>query len=274
MKTNNDEGEKQKKCFLEKLKKGKNYDTIKATDLESALQICLELRKKGFWSFRGQRNESWDVGLHGIKSLKKLDRYLQQFKRRCMEFPPPQHIKESDEWRWLFFAQHHGLKTRLLDWTKDPLVAIYFAVENIISREKDNGTCGAIWALHVTKKNFRNPDDLKKDPKSTHKLVLVNPPPFTPRLARQSGLFTYDPAKCKPTAINLIPRRAGEILIKIEIAAKKDPNPTTLIRKQLGILNIHHGSLFPDPDGVADFINHEWSFLQKVPKLKKYTTEA
>ena len=251
--------------ILEGLKKTGSYYTIEASDLQFALQICLELRGQDLWAFRGQRNKKWHVGLQHKESFDEIEEYLKQFKRRCMEFPPPQHIKESDEWRWLFFAQHHGLKTRLLDWTKDPLVAIYFAVENIISKEKDESPCGAIWALHVTKKNFLNPDNLKNDPKSTRRWVLVNPPPLTPRLARQSGLFIYDPQKNKPTFIDLIPRRSGEILIKIEIVAKNGINPTATIRKQLGILNVHHGSLFPDPDGVAAFIKLEWPSLQKVP---------
>jgi hypothetical protein len=45
-----------------------------------------------------------------------------------------------DYFGWLFLAQHYGLPTRLLDWTENPLVATYFAVE----RPDDDG---CIWAL-------------------------------------------------------------------------------------------------------------------------------
>jgi len=237
------------------------YERLTATDLESALKICLELREHDYWSFRGQRIASWHLGVHGIDRFNELDNYLQQFKRRCMEFPPPQHIEESDMWRWLFFAQHHRLKTRLLDWTKDPLVAIYFAVENILSRKDDESDFGAIWALHVNRQHFKNPEDLLRTPEDIREWVLINPPPFTIRLARQSGLFAYSPAESQLVPLDQMPRRGDERLIKIEIVAKNSKNPTVSIRRQLGILNVHHASLFPDPNGIAHFINQEWSIL-------------
>lgn len=242
-----------------------HYEKQTVTDLQSALAACLKLREDDFWSFRGQRSASWHIGLHGIQSVNELDDYLRQFKRRCMEFPPPHHIEESNQWRWLFLAQHYRLKTRLLDWTKDPLVAIYFAVENILSCANDKSDFGAIWAMHVTPEHFKNADELPLlDP--SNEWFMINPPPVTQRLARQSGLFTYHPGDNCLIPLDQIPRRPDERLIKIEIVAKTDRNPTEYIRQQLGILNIHHGSLFPDLEGIAQFVNHEWPIIA----YKKY----
>lgn len=112
----------------------------------------------------------------------------------------------------------------------------------------------------MNNEHFKNPKDLEniKDINTINDWILINPPPFTPRIARQSGLFSYHPDKA-PASLNKIHLRKGERLVKIEIKAKNGNNPTADIRKQLGILNIHHGSLFPDPDGVAQFINEEWA---------------
>jgi hypothetical protein len=244
------------------------YQTRFAKDLVSALNICLELRQKDFWSFRGQRNASWKLGLHGAGSVDELDDYLQQLRRRCMEFPPPHYIEESNQWRWLFFAQHHRLKTRLLDWTKDPLVAIYFAVEDIISGATDMALAGAIWALHVAPLHFKNADELRP-PTEIEEWIMVNPPPVTPRLARQSGLFTYHPGPDCRTPLDAMTRRpGGERLVKILIRSDSAGNTAEHIRQQLGILNIHHGSLFPDPEGIAQFVNHEWPIIADPKHLQ------
>ena len=251
----------------------KYYEKKTATDLEQALKICLDLRKDHFWSFRGQRKAAWGVGLHAPASfeapdhqntIKEIDDHLRQFQLRCMQFPPPHHIAEWDRWRWLFYGQHHRLTTRLLDWTKDPLVAIYFAVENILSRANDHDDYGAIWALHVIPEHFIYSHTLKA-PEDFNDWVVVNPPPITPRLDRQSGLFTYHPGADCFTPLNELDRRHTEKhterLVKIEIVDRGHKNPSEHIRQQLGILNIHHGSLFPDPDGIANFINHEWPII-------------
>lgn len=64
----------------------------------------------------------------------------------------PGEDRQYDQWDLLFIAQHHGLPTRLIDWTEDFLVATYFAVAN------EDGKDGHIWCINVT--DFPHPKQL------------------------------------------------------------------------------------------------------------------
>lgn len=286
--------------------------TIRARDLMDLLWICLYLRRCDRWYFRGQSDSRWGIGIqHRIDELNlnegareqpssRLTVLLEQFKKRCMEFPRLQHVREDDEWRWEFYAQHYRLVTRLLDWTTNPLVAAYFAVSNYPFKKtttpnSDDSSSdhlnGAVWALSVGSSRFKNWTDLKElppdrltrigdggavgDPLHTCRWWFIDPPPITERLVRQSGKFTFHTdsgltIKCREgeqlektnEALKSPDLFADELLIRIEVPFNREEEPCNLkdeIRQQLGIMNVHFGSLFPDAQGVAEFVNNEWS---------------
>lgn len=117
---------------------------------------------------------------------------LEEFKR--ISLPYLGDLPPSNDWEWLSLAQHHGLHTRLLDWTSNPLVALFFAVE------KPSTEAGVVWGFHlwktsliITDQQIRNhsPFDLSKLDKDGSPVTLVLKPPIkSSRLSTQSGWFT------------------------------------------------------------------------------------
>jgi hypothetical protein len=88
-----------------------------------------------FW--RGQASIAWPVMPRvGRPPFTGVDDrgVLESWKRRAIEHIPN---PPRSDWDWLAIAQHHGLVTRLLDWSFNPLVAAFFAV----AEQRDEDAC-------------------------------------------------------------------------------------------------------------------------------------
>lgn len=103
-------------------------------------------------------------------------------------------LRYSDVSAIMALAQHHGIPTRLLDWTRNPMAAAFFAVE-FIEPQKDENL--VVWALHkqrakdLTVDGVSFPDSPGQGWKIDCGINIFRPSTRdNPFLAAQSGLFT------------------------------------------------------------------------------------
>lgn len=215
--------------------------------------------------FRGQKSSGWHLqpGVFRKTTVAKQElNFVHRFRSRAgIRYKDAPRYKDFA--RWLSLMQHFRLPTRLLDWSRSPLVAAYFAVESLVERGElpPESPSAAIWVLHPIILNklegfgditpsieakmvapVLNPAFLR-DALEIEKVVAVMASEHDLRMFVQQGCFTLHSDK---NELDLWPN-AEKFLMKIEIPKESLLNFSEEIR----ICGFRQGDIYPDLDHLA-----------------------
>ncbi|HHX8454254.1 TPA: FRG domain-containing protein [Vibrio diabolicus] len=201
----------------------------------------------GYW-FRGHADLQWDLTPSAGRVGYRLpdNRDLGRCHEWCQDAHSLTTFPESFIER-LAIAQHHGLATRLLDWTKNPLVACFFAVSAL--PEKD----AAIYALESLSLHTRATIQITRENLESFSGVMgYHPKAINSRLVSQQGLFTVHCPAHEPLPITQSLFELNETNVK-RFVIPSDKKAS--IRQMLDNYGVNEATLFPDLDGLARYVN-------------------
>ncbi|WP_210093743.1 FRG domain-containing protein [Ruegeria sp. HKCCSP346] len=247
--------------------------------------------------FRGMTNSNWGLDT----SLQRLGGPIQDIEyhllRNFKKYAHRNVVERDSFWNWLTVAQHHGVPTRLLDWTYSPYIALHFATDNISSMNID----GVVWVVDMPSVHGLLPNALKEHLRNEGSFVFttemlenfsqtgikqsregntINIDMFASSISslrdfgglhhKDFGLF-FEPSSIDDRVVNqfaLFSVFSGcripihDWLSSNQIVAKKIIVPASLkwkVRDRLDQSNITERVIYPGLDGLATWLKRHYS---------------
>jgi hypothetical protein len=232
------------------------------------------------WVFRGHAGASWPLAT-AIERTESTDRaadewrMIDHFRRRAsLHLPPQLHLSDEDAFGWMALMQHYGAPTRLLDVTRSPYVAAFFALEEPSCGDE---TEGAIWAVDTRACEGQAARLLREhwlvDERESLQMVQQEHARLVRRLVEPPGCcipavfpvepWRFDPRQSAQQACFLCPGDVGRPIRELLEGVLDAPGDHAIVQltfaralraealEDLWRMNVSPASLFPSLEGQA-----------------------
>lgn len=264
------------------------FPTVPVRSITEYIERIKRLRR--LWDADDENDSVWfrghaDVGWQLVPKLYRFEfrgsdeaEIRFEFQSRALQLLETRRVPTT-EWEWYFLMQHYGAPTRLLDWTDNPLVALYFALNDSRFSGYQPNQDAAVWALNPAWLNrhlgrgiegamlsdWAEADPYLPDLENAfagqqvriHKAAAIDPPHVDRRLAAQGSRFvifgrSHDLLRAKAARTQRGRRRQ---LTMIQI----DHRAVGSMREDLELCGITRPLLFPDLEALcADICRKSW----------------
>lgn len=227
-------------------------------------------RHRSTLAFRGMCDASDDLRTSLVRLGGAPARIEGHLLRNFMKYAQLAPVPGGSIWNWLAVAQHHGLPTRLLDWTYSPYVAMHFATNDVKLVARD----AVIWSIDYHRTNALLPEVLKHQ--LAHEgafvftadmlsraagtlpdfdalaqgefLLFFEPPSLDERIINQFALFSLlsSPRARLDEWVQQHPEVSRRIIIPAELKWE--------VRDKLDQANINERVLFPGLEGLSRWL--------------------
>ncbi|MBQ9409055.1 MAG: FRG domain-containing protein [Clostridia bacterium] len=236
-------------------------------------------RLRSDYYYRGQRNVAYGMStsLHRNcgSQYKELESSILRYFTKYASIEDPT-LNES-VWKQMIVGQHYGLPTRLLDWTRSPLVALHFAVDETDFRKMDKRDC-VVWRMNIKDMNRDLPPKYRQALADRHtstfsvealqavvqslqqydedmgdkRMVTLEPPSISQRIINQYSFFSVIPSSITDIEAFFDAHTQETVRFVINKDIRWD------IRDLLDQFNVNERIIYPGLDGLTKWITRHY----------------